>query len=135
MGKSADQRVEVAPRDDAGLAQAREQLVAFDGKRALHQDRKVRVVARGVARRVQQAQARQAAERAPVLRLDLRRGERWPADMLQLQQAEAALNSLILPLMPAATTVTSSTKPKFFRWSMRCLVLASGRRWRRPRRC
>ncbi len=28
--------------------------------------------------------------------------------------------------MPGATTVTSSTKPKFFRWSMRCLVFASG---------
>ena len=28
--------------------------------------------------------------------------------------------------MPLATTVASPTKPKFFRWSMCCLVLSSG---------
>ena len=39
---------------------------------------------------------------------------------LSCTRPRAALISLILALMPGATTVVSSTKPKLFRWSMRC---------------
>ena len=50
----------------------------------------------------------------------------WRSMCLSWSRPNAAQTSFILPLMPGATTVVSLTKPKFFRWSMRCLVRASG---------
>ena len=60
-----------------------------------------------------------AGQALAVMRVDRLALRKRKIECFNCKSPSAALNSLILPLMPAATTVVSFTKPKFFNWLMR----------------